>query len=410
MEKRILLTVLLLFSAGVLYTAEQQPQLSNLENLSGPTLDAFLQASPYEALINLRATSRTLRNKLAAPEYSNLLPTKLIEYWSQPLAFIGMNPKNSAAIELDKRTGYQSIAFAPHSPYIATSSAGLEFRLWKLEKSAQGKEISVQLIKALHFPEEGVVPGHPHPLSFSQDGKIIAGAVNNKIYLWEIPSGKLEGEVSVKDDVSMMMRMHFFSDNGPLLAYYSDAEGVVKLIDLTKRTTIWKIPCTGNFVFSPDHSMIACPIPNAKMTVWNVKDKVPQKIWEFGKDQAQDAIFSIAFSPDNATLALGLKNGRISLWNVKKQTHERTLKANKGSVADLSFSRYGVILAASYTVGYPEYHKITLWNVETGDQITSLDGKWPIAFSPDGLLLATLGDDGYMVLWQKAEEVEKATK
>ncbi len=354
-------------SAGVLYAAEKQSQASNLE--------------------------------------------KLVDYWSHPLAFIGMNPKNPAAIELDKSTGYHSIAFAPHSPYIATSSDGLEFQLWKLEKSAQGKEITVQPIKALHFPEEGKARAHPHPLAFSQDGKTMAGAAIYKIYAWAIPSGDLIGEFE-DHEVSMMMYMRFFSDNGPLLAYWSDAEYVVKLIDLKKHTTIWKIPCSGNFVFSPDHSLIACPTQETKMTVWNVKDKVPQKIWEFqyGKDGVKDRLFSIAFSPNNATLALGLKNGTISLWDVKIARNIATIKANKGSVNDLAFSPYGGILAASYAVGYPEYHKITLWNVETMDQITSLDGKRPIAFSPDGLLLATLGDDGCMVLWQKAEEAEKTEK
>jgi len=77
-----------------------------------------------------------------------------------------------------------------------------------------------------------------------------------------------------------------------------------------------------------------------------------------------------------------------------------------GSVTSCSFSPDGVLVA---TTG--DDRTARLWRVTDGDQIavlTHTGGVWDCAFSPDGALLATVCDDHTVRLWQLADGTEQA--
>ena len=113
---------------------------------------------------------------------------------------------------------------------------------------------------------------------------------------------------------------------------------------------------------------------------------------------------SIAFSPDGRYLAAGT-NARIAsftVWNLA--TGDRTLRIHGdfGAIRSVAFSRDGTSIA---TTGAYE-HYIRLWDVRSGRLVRLLAGHamgtTSIAFSPNGAILATVGNDGMGRLWNLA--------
>ena len=88
------------------------------------------------------------------------------------------------------------------------------------------------------------------------------------------------------------------------------------------------------------------------------------------------------------------------------------MTGHKGHVDSLAFSPHSAVLASASTGdNYHEGDKtIRLWDVTTGQQMRKFDGTGPIAFSPDGQLLATGGLNGLMGLWQAYRPVPSVPK
>jgi WD40 repeat protein len=131
-----------------------------------------------------------------------------------------------------------------------------------------------------------------------------------------------------------------------------------------------------------------------------------------------NGVAGVSFSPDGQTLATADGDGTVRLWDVATHrqigaplTADRDHSVNPvlDSAAGVAFSPDGKILA---TLG--EDMTIRLWDVATHRQIGSpmttgpgpVSGSFPpifeMAFSPSGTILATAGGDGTLLLWNVA--------
>jgi WD40 repeat protein len=125
-------------------------------------------------------------------------------------------------------------------------------------------------------------------------------------------------------------------------------------------------------------------------------------------------IGSIALSSDGRTLASGGSDSSITLWNLNTgepiQTLDLDSPDNVGSdIHSLAFSPDGQHLA----IGIATFHKdisfwmensLQLWNVETATQIASWQGHTDtvnsIAFTADGRTLISGSWDGSIKFWE----------
>ncbi len=206
-----------------------------------------------------------------------------------------------------------------------------------------------------------------------------------------------------------------FSPDGNTLAS-ADVMGV-KLWDIaTKENTITlAVERSGKSVaFSPDGMLLAFGA-GTNIKLWNTMTKENVATLEGHEDE----VVSIAFSPDGKTLASGAWDGIVKLWDVATKENIATFGGHstvvlegwfRGFQTPVSFFPDGMLLA--YGAGI----NIKLWDMTANENVATLegheDGVISIAFSPNGMLLASTGRGSFereVKLWDVATKENTIT-
>ena len=163
-----------------------------------------------------------------------------------------------------------------------------------------------------------------------------------------------------------------------------------------------------SMAFSPDGTILATGGEGGTTDLWNT---TTGKLTRLSTFNVFHAVNSLAFSPDGAVLAIGGDDGNqglIGFWDVA--THRQIgalIDIEVGSVASVAFSPDGKTLAISSgfegcCVGTGGDSTIQLWNAATHKQIgsalvgtTATADTYSVAFSPNGKILASGGDNGH---------------
>ncbi len=198
-----------------------------------------------------------------------------------------------------------------------------------------------------------------HALAFSPDGKWIAGAVGDKIRLWDA-AGK----------------------------FIADWDGPYEEIT--------------SLGFSPDAATLASGSEHGDTVwVWRVADGEPILLIPDALDGC--TIETLAFHPDNRTLAVGGidwmatggSNGAVSLWNLDQRAEVATFLEGATTLAVHPSGD----LIASATLD----HSICLWDAHLHQLLQELIGHdatvTALAFSPDGAWLVSGSEDHTLRIW-----------
>jgi len=157
-----------------------------------------------------------------------------------------------------------------------------------------------------------------------------------------------------------------------------------------------------SLAISPDGKRLASGSWDKTARLWDVESG--EQIATLPLDEPRTTM-GMKFSPSGKIIAGGMF-GKLLLWCAEELTLLHTIPQPEDSLKPyvLTFSPCGRYLASgTWWQKGMEKMAIRLWDVETGENIHTFWGHTTdvqsLAFSPDGLLLASSGFDGTILLW-----------
>jgi WD40 repeat protein len=315
--------------------------------------------------------------------------------------------KNPKLIQYLKAAGspVTSIAFSPDGKSLVSGSDD-SILLWDVNNP-------------MSPPHRAELQGHSGPVgkvAFSPDGKMLASGSDNSIILWDMSNPMYPTQFAEMQESNGFNGSLAFNQDGRTLMSGNE-NGSIPLWDVNNPTSPPQhsiLPSGENFsgrvAFSPDGRTLALGNNDGTIVLWDMAANT--SIGKLaGDDQQGSPIINMVFSPDGRTLAsVGSYDQDVSLWDVEKlMPAGKPLTGNSQRIASLAFSPDGKLLASGSCrdtdgLGVCLAGKIILWNMEELDQEGQiLEGHTnsvsSLAFSPDGKLLASAGNDNAIILW-----------
>jgi RNA polymerase sigma factor (sigma-70 family) len=314
--------------------------------------------------------------------------------------FVMLDPKDGREVgrHSTERNTVTSLAFSKDGKVFA-AGLGDTLRVWE---GIAGKERTV-------------TNGHENAIAsvaVSEDDNLaVTGGSDGVIILWDLASGtekrRLRGHTGWVRAVALVP--------GSKLLASASTDQTVRLWDLAAGKEIRRLEG------SPDGSLYAVAVaPGGNMLasgdnhagtvqVWNVATGQQLHALKLS-DEERRGVTCLAFSPDGKTLAAGERilrydevelTSRVLLWDAMSGKKLREFPAHKYAVDSLAFSPDGLILASTGTFN----KSVSLWDVETGKGLLELPCASPFGvavFSPDGKTLAWGSSAGDVWLWETA--------
>ena len=276
-----------------------------------------------------------------------------------------------------KKIGLFSIALLLIVGFLPNGSLAQDYTQWHLPEGATAR----------------LGKGKINDVKFSLDGNLLAVATDIGVWLYDAHTGS---EIALLNDKPKNVRTIAFSPDGKTLATGSwSREGAIQLWDIATATLISSIGIGSIDVlaFSEDDKTLASvgSSQGLQFHVWDVDTGL--EVSHFEGQQNRFNFGVLAISPNHRFFA-SAGGKKVFLWDTETQTLKHTIEAD--SASHLAFSPDSKTLVSGRMT-------IQLWDVETGNQMSRLDGHADkvdaLTFSPDGKTLA-IGDSSREIwLW-----------
>jgi RNA polymerase sigma factor (sigma-70 family) len=289
---------------------------------------------------------------------------------------------------------------------------------------AEWDTVSSKLLRKIgESPNEANGLNGAKDLTLSPDGRFLAagGYEDHTIRLWELATGK---EVRRFKGHTQNVLWVCYSADGKAMASSSD-DNTLRLWDVATGKEQCVISLNrarrnaAEFALSPDSKIVA---------VEGLKESLV-KLWDTATGNVIrelatpfKTVMMVTFSPDGKMLATKAMNeGHVCLWDVASGSLLRQLDTATKNGFRVVFSPDGRTLAIGNFFAFSGMDgrdsAVSLWEVATGRERARFLGEWhrayALAFSPDGMRLASGSDDGTILIWDvtgRARAAQQAQK
>lgn len=291
--------------------------------------------------------------------------------------------------------GINSIAFSPDQNVLGSGGDDRTVKLWSI---ATG-----EIIRTLIHTDE------VKSISFSPDGKTIAGSAAESTKLWSTTTGK---ELKTIDNFDLPV---FFAEGNMIAGRRMEQaanQAITFSVDILNVTTGRKVRTLEGRYTEP-FNLIALSKDNKLLAVGG-EDSEIITVWEVSTGRIlhrfsghETSIKALTFSPDNRMLASAGADGTVILWD--PTAGKELLSLSKRVSADQFFriSPDGKWLASR------NYNAINLWDLAGNQGLIVLRGHTgltrSLAFSPNSNSLASGSSDGTVKLWSVSTGSELRT-
>jgi WD40 repeat protein len=288
----------------------------------------------------------------------------------------------------------EAIAFSPDGSLVATASQDSTARIWN---AATGQQMAT-------------LSGHTNSVfwaGFTPDGERVATtSADGTAKLWDARSGTL---LLTLTGHTNPIGTGAFAPRGATLITAS-WDGTIKIWDATT-------PHSGSIAglaFRPGTGdVLATGSADTTAKLWDVGPAAgptctPGTTGPATTDRTvrytlheTHGVGAVAFSPDGALLATASTDKTIKLWNVESGQQVTTLVGHGATVNGMSWNPEGNVLATAAADG------VILWDVPSGRIVRRLVEASPtevysVAFDPDGARVATGDQYGTLTIWDVA--------
>lgn len=310
-------------------------------------------------------------------------------------------------ISLDTNsTQVNGLTFSPDGKLLAGAADGI-LMVWDVQTQEP-----LQPIKS---------EGDLRAVAFSPDGKNLAAAAffmgfGGELKWWDTQTWTSKNQTMLTSE--LLGRSVAFSPDGKLLAG-GNRDGTVGFWDVNSAKKTKAVKALGGVVsfiaFLPNEGLLASGTSGKGVMKPRPDNPAWSTLQEFGEVALVDLStgkvkrtlatndndttdHQVAFSPDGKLLATRGAEDAIELWDAQSGQLTKSLKVAKGEVKTLAISPDGKTLASA---GGDKI--IRLWNIASGEStsLTGHDGTVTlVAFSPDGRTLASTSADKTVRLWK----------
>lgn len=277
------------------------------------------------------------------------------------------------------------VEFAPNCQQLATAGADGTVRIWPIE-TARLDDAGFRYI----------LEGKSHDFAVLDDRKLVT-AGSDSVSVWDL-SGEKPSHTEL-DESGEWRRVAVPSSKKPAsqVVVAGNDQGILRSWNLQtrERSAEWADPEGRDVSWlgsSPDSSLLIAKLDGNLLAFQlpdlQLKDALPD-VW----------CNAVAISPSGERLAVANRGkDTIDLWNLSTRQIEMTLTGHTSTVNTLAFSPDGLLLASG-----SNDRSVRLWDVRSGQMVAELrEHRAPVqsvGFSPDGQRLLTSSGDCLTQIW-----------